>query len=65
MQEKAGGFVVWYGRDGQLAGALTYNDDGSYERAMEHLGSVSFADAVRGTWPGSAEPEGAEEGAAA
>lgn len=61
VQEKAGGFVVWYGRGGQLAGALTYNDDGAYERALEHLGSVTFADAVRGKWPGPAEDvEGGE-----
>lgn len=58
--ERPGGFVVWYGRDGQLAGALAYNADADYERAAEHLGAVSFADAVRGQWPGAAGDDGAE-----
>lgn len=63
VEERPGGFVVWYGRDGKLAGALCSNADDAYERAGEHLGRIAFQDAAKGQWPArEAEEEADDEG---
>ena len=45
VTERTGGFTVRYGRDGQLAGVLTYGADDDYEAAAEQLGRVRFSSA--------------------
>lgn len=43
VTERVGGFTVRYGRDGQLAGVLTYGADDDYEAAADQLGRARFS----------------------
>ncbi|NYJ76438.1 NAD(P)/FAD-dependent oxidoreductase [Allobranchiibius huperziae] len=48
VTERTGGFTMRYGRDGQLAGVLTYGADDDYEAAADQLGRARFSSAGSG-----------------
>lgn len=59
--EHPGGFTVWYGLDGELAGVLAYNADADYERGMTLIDQGSTVSAAANgeqpTPPEQAAPE--------
>lgn len=58
--ERPGGLTVWYGREGVLAGVLTYEADDDYERGEQLVGAgAPFAAGPRGDQP---DAEGADAG---